>query len=420
MPCTAIYSGHDRANAPPHVTRQPNRRAVIGGLCLGAVGLAARPARAAAVPGKAETTTPLHIGTLFPESGPQSLIGNEAWRGVELAARAAYPTFAGGLTLLRGDASRADAAIKAMIGHAGKKEAISVILGSQSSTDSFAATAAAELAGIPYVELDAPASGITRRDFKRLMRTCTTTDDFAAKTESAITGLLMPHWHVGAERLRLALLFDVGATNGSFASAMLAACKRAGLPVTLSMAYATEAMELSEEVGRMQRAKIDLLIHAGRAQHVLLLYEAMRAAAWRPRMIVGTGAGYGLSEIGRVLGRALDNTMVVGNPLYGPDSASIAAAYRQLYASAPRGAASLTTHVGAALVLDALHSGKPVLSALAATRRQRGTLANGWGADFDNTGQNRASFVTLQQWQNGTLVTIDPGMKGSTKPLLTL
>lgn len=420
MARTPLYSGHDRATVLPHVTRHPTRRTLIGGLGLGAASLVARPAAAAATPDKTTPSKPIVIGAIFPESGPQSLIGNEAWRGVDLAVEVARPTFETGIRILRGDATRADTAIKDMIKQAGKPDAISVILGSQSSTDSFVATAAAELAGIPYVELDAPAGGITKRDFKMLIRTGTTTEDFAAATESAITGLLMPGWRMGTERLRLALLFDIGATNGSFAGAMLDACKRAGLPVILSMAYGTDTMDLSEEIGRMQRAKIDLLIHAGHTEHVLLLYEGLRAAAWRPRMIIGAGPGYGMSPVGYALGGTLDNTLVVGNPLYGPAAAAIEAAYRQRYAGPPRGAASLTTHVGAALTLDALHSGKPVLKALAASHRKSGLLANGWGVDFDSNGQNRASFVTLQQWRNGTLVTVDPKIKGAAKPILTL
>lgn len=179
-------------------------------------------------------------------------------------------------------------------------------------------------------------------------------------------------------------------------------------------------MDLSEEIGRMQRAKIDLLIHAGRTEHVLLLYAGLQVARWRPRMIIGTGAGYGVAPIGYTLGRALDNTMVIGNPLYGPAAAPIAAAYRARYASAPRGTASLTTYAGTTLVLDALHSGKPVLSALAATHRPHGALPNGWGADFDARGQNRASFVTLQQWHRGVLTSIDQRINGAGKAALEL
>lgn len=393
-----------------------SRRALMSG--AGASLLFAGRAVAASEPDKSEQSAPIRIGALFPQTGPQALIGDEAWRGLELAVEAARPAFKTDIELIRGDATDADAAIKHIIDRAGKPAELSAILGSQSSTASFSASAAAELANIPYIELDAPAGGITRRDFKMLMRTCTTTADFATAAESAITGVLMPSWRMGSERLRVGLLFDVGATDGSFAGAMLAACKRAGLSVTLSMAYGTDAMSLGQEISRMKRARIDVLIHAGGTEHVLLLYEGMQIANWRPRMIIGTGPGYGLRPVRSALGAALDNTMVVGNPLYGPASATIEAAYRNRYAMPPRGAASLTTHIGTSIVLDALHSDKKLLGALARTARPPGSLANGWGVKFDANGQNTASFVTLQQWQRGALVTIDPKIKHAAKPVL--
>lgn len=411
---------HERATATlrPSVKRLLPRRAFIGG--LGAAGLSIRGARPASIHAAEKQRKRLLIGTLFPETGAQTLLGDEAWRGVELAIDAARAGIDADIEVLRADAANPDAAIRGMIRKAGKASDIAMILGSQSSTAAFAATAAAELAGIPYVELDAPADGITRRDFKILSRICTTTTDFASAAETAITTLLIPGWKTGAERLRLALLFDIGATDGSFAGAMLAACRRAGLPVVLSMAYATEAADFDEEVARMRRAGIELLIHAGRTAHVLLLYQAMQEAGWRPRMIIGAGPGYGLAETGAALGPALDNTMVIGNPLYGEDSASIAAAYQRRYAAPPRGGASLTTHVGTTLALDALRTGKPLPASLTAISRPRGSLANGWGVRFDTTGQNRESFVTLQQWRDGALITIDPKIPGAAKPALTL
>ena len=411
---------HERATAThrPSVKRSLPRRTLIGG--LGAAGLSIGSARAASVHATEKRRKRLLIGTLFPETGAQTLLGDEAWRGVELAIDAARAGIDADIEVLRADAASAEAAIHGMIRKAGKASDIAMILGSQSSTAAFAATAAAELAGIPYVELDAPAGGITRRDFKILSRICTTTADFANAAESAITTLLIPGWKSGTEHLRLALLFDIGATDGSFAGAMLATCQRAGLPVVLSMAYATEAADLDEEVARMRRAGIELLIHAGRTAHVLLLYQAMQQAGWHPRMIIGAGPGYGLAETGEVLGRALDNTMVIGNPLYGPAAAPIAEAYRRRYASPPRGAASLTTYVGTTLALEAQRTGKSLPASLAAINRPRGSLANGWGVRFDTTGQNRESFVTLQQWRDGTLITIDPKIPGAAKPVLNL
>lgn len=392
---------------------QPPRRTLIAGF-----GAAIATGRAGAATREAAHEPPAApiLGVLFPETGAGALDGDEAWRGVHLAVEAAGRP----IRLIRADAATPAKAVDTLIHAAGGADRLAAIIGTQSSTASFAATAAAELAGVPYVELDAPADAITTRGFKMLLRTGTTTEDFAISAAAAVTGILAPGWHKAASALRIAILFDVGATDGSFAAAMLSACRVAKLPVTLSIGYAADAMDLGAEVGRLRRAKIDLLIHAGAIEHVMLLHAAMVAEAWRPRMILGVGAGYRQGAAGYELGRALDNTMVVGNPLYGPGTTALAAAYRRRYAAPPRSAASLTCHVGAGLVIEALATGKKLPAALAAIRRDRGALANGWGVRFDGNGQNRETFATLQQWRGGTLVTVDPDVKGAAKPILRL
>ncbi|MCF3948461.1 ABC transporter substrate-binding protein [Acidiphilium iwatense] len=406
------------------MTADLTRRTLVGaGLASLALSKASIPrAMAASAMTQAEPAASIVLGALFPFSGAQALAGDEAWRGVALAVRAARGAGMAPVRLIRADAADPARAVDIFAKSGAKSGPVTAILGTASSTASFAATAAAELAKIPYAELDAPADAITARGFKMLIRTGLTTADLAASASAAIAGVIAPGWHRAADTLRIGLLFDVGAADGSFAAAMIAACKAAKLPILLTMGYATDAMDLAAEVDRMKRARIDLLVHAGRPAHVLLLYEAMDVASWRPRMIIGAGSGYGLSETGFALGPAIGNTMAVGCPLYasGGASAAIAAAYRRRYATQPRGAASLTAYVGAALVLQALRGGKTLPGALAAIDAPRGMLANGWGAAFDASGQNRRSFATLQQWRGGALVTIDPAVKGAAKPVLEL
>ncbi|HEX7391287.1 MAG TPA: ABC transporter substrate-binding protein [Acidiphilium sp.] len=399
------------------------RRTLLGASLAGLAAPVARASgTAAATPAKAEPAAETVLGVLFPASGTEALLGDEAWRGVELAVAVARKGGMAPVRLIREDAADPARAVARFAKAGGNSGPVAAILGTWSSTASFAATAAAELARIPYIELDAPADAITARGFKSLIRTGLTTTGLAVSASAAIAGVLAPGWRKPADQLRIGLLFDVGATDGSFAAAMIAACKAAKLPILLTMGYATDTMDLTGEVGRMKRARLDLLVHAGEVAHVLLLYEAMTVASWRPRMIVGVGGGYGMAEAGFVLGKTIDNTMVVGCPLYGTDGASapIAAEYRRRYAEPPRGAASLTAYVGTALALRALQTGKGLPGSLSTVEAPRGALANGWGVEFDATGQNRRSFATLQQWRDGALVTIDPAVAGAEKPVLAL
>ncbi len=366
----------------------------------------------AAAAGGAPKSVPVIVGALFPDAGPLSLPGDEAFRGVALAAAAAQdhaPATARELRLIRrgaSDAASAASAAQRLIHH----DHVDIILGTCSSTLSFAASGIAELAGIPYVELDAPADGITARGFKTLIRTGLTTADLAEAATSAIIERVGPRFKRRHQDLRIALLFDAGATDGAFAAAMIASCRAAGLPVLLAEGYGASAVDLASPVARMKRADINIVVHGGNADGVLLLYEAMANLAWHPRAMIGSGTGYGLASTGFLLGRALDGALVVGSPLYQADgpSAQVARLYQARYAATPRSAASLTTYAGASPVFEALMAAGRLPGALETQNQQTERLANGWGLAFDKAGQNTASFAALQQWRGGRLVSVAP------------
>jgi branched-chain amino acid transport system substrate-binding protein len=66
--------------------------------------------------------------------------------------------------------------------------------------------------------------------------------------------------------------------------------------------------------------------------------------------------------------------------------------------------------VGAKLVLDfwgqAGGDAGKLLDSLRRADISTGTLANGWGVQFDKSGQNSRSFAALQQWQGQALVSL--------------
>lgn len=368
--------------------------------------------------------TPIIVGALFPETGRLGLAGDEAFRGVELAsetARLSAPANSRPIRLIRATAA-SEADIAQTMRQLISTDHASLVLGTCSSTLSFAASAAAELANIPYIELDAPADAITARGFKTLLRTGLTTTDLAQRAVRAIIELLAPAYGKHPKDLKLALLFDAGATDGAFGAAVIATCAAAKLPVLLEIGYRPGAMDLTGPVSRMKRAGADIVIHAGMADEVALFYEAMMIMAWRPRMVIGSGSGYELASTGFTIGPKIDGTMVTGPPLYetAGESAWIAAMYRNRYAASPRGAGSLTSFVGAILVFETLIAGKTMPQSLQKQDLKPGTLANGWGLGFTSAGQNARSFATLQQWRAGRLITIDSDVPGHAAAVTTI
>lgn len=349
----------------------------------------------------AQTSSPC-LGAALPLTGLYALQGDEVWRGIQLAVEDvnAAGGIAGGpikLTLQNMPLQpTAAAAVNGLI----SQDNVNILLGSGSSTLSYPATAAAELAQVPFIELSAPADGIMNRGFKFLLRTGPNTSMIGQLAASTIA--------TRYAKRRVGLLFNTGATAGAVAAAAITALRAQNLPITLSIAYPEGVADLFDQVGRMMRAGVEVLVHAASLDDTLALFQAMRTLNWRPSALIGCGAGYELRDTQAALGAVLDGTLVIAAPFYPGDSAKLAKAYEARYAVPPRSAESCTSYVGAKLVFDTLNAIKGNSSGLLAAMRQlnlpRGALANGFGAVFDENGQNSASFVTLQNWSGGVLV----------------
>jgi branched-chain amino acid transport system substrate-binding protein len=371
-------------------------------LLFGAAGLLAPAAPALADNGSGKSTPkpapPAPIGVLLPLSGDQSLVGDECLRGITLAMDAVNQ--AGGIASIPVRLAPADA-----FGQANAAQAlintshVALILGSGTSATSFAGSAAAEIAQLPYIELNAPADGIMTRGFKFLLRTGLTT------TMIADTAIGIASKNLAGKKI--GLLFNTGATAGAIAAAALAAMQAAKITPLLSAGYPADLADLTEPVARFKRAGVEVLLHAADPADVLMVFAALQSLAWKPA-IIGCGHGYLLRETAYALGDAFEGIMVAGAPFYPPAASAIAAAYQARYAMPPRSPDSLTTYAGAKLVFNTLNqAGGDVTKLLAALRKTdlaSGGLANGWGAAFDKTGQNTRSFAAAQQWKSGALV----------------
>jgi branched-chain amino acid transport system substrate-binding protein len=375
------------------------RRILLGGSAalLGAPAWAESATKPAPPP-------PAPIGVLLPLTGPDSLIGDECLRGIQLAA--ADINEAGGiagqkLTLLPSDAAAQNDPASAARGLIGPGHA-ALLLGTGNAALSYPGSAAAELAQIPYIELNATAAGITGRGFKFLLRNCETTA-MVAQVAVAAAAAKWPGKQIG-------LLFNTGATGGAAAAAILALWQAAKLSPALVAGYPEGVADLHEPVSRLKRAGVQIILHAAGVDDVLQMFQAMQDIGWTTPAILGCGDGYLLRETAYALGPIFDGTMVVGAPFYPPQAAAIAAKYEANFGMPPRAPDSLSAYVGAKLVFGRLaqSAGDPskLLDSLRATTLPPGALANGWGVAFDKSGQNTASFPTLQQWRGGSLVAV--------------
>jgi branched-chain amino acid transport system substrate-binding protein len=371
----------------------------------------------------------VRIGALFPFSGTLALLGDEGFRGLELAVE--ERNAAGGLAgrplrLVRGDAAdqaHAVAEARRLMG----AERVAAIFGTTASPASFAATQLAEVQGIAYLELGALSDSITERGFRGVFRTSARAAEHGAVAVEAVQEVLAPAWGADPRALRIALLHEDGLDGQGVAAAQEAEIRRRGLQQVERIGYAARSAEFPPMVQRLRGAGAEVVLHAARQNDILAFFRALEEAGWRPRMVIGAGGGYSLSDTARSIGPAFEGVMNVDvpqfavNDAFAPGAAAFAETYKRRFGADPRSGHSLSNFVGAQACLEAMQRAggtdrDRLRTALLATDVAEGGCANGWGLRFDERGQNTRARALLMQWQGARQVTIFPADAAVTGP----
>ena len=404
----------------------PTRRTVLGA-SLGTFAAPATLRHAHAQSG------PVPFGALYPFSGGLALLGDESFRGLELAVEernAAGGVLGRPIRLVKGDAVDQNQAI----GEARRLmsvERVAGIFGTYASPLCFAASQATELAGTPYFELGAISDPITERGFKYLFRSCAVGSSFGTATVDAVKDALPPLWGVDPKSLKIAVLNEdalYGTTVGNFQVARL---KELGLNQVEKLSYSATTVDLSSVVQRLRGAGADVVLHTGYQNDIVLFFRQMKQVGWKPRMIVGAGGGHSLKDTANAVGADYEGTTNVDFTQYAvneraaPGSAAVRAAYERKYGSQPRSGHSLANYMGGKLFFDVIQRAgstdkDKVRAAVLATDVPVGSTATGWGAKFDEKGQNTRAKPFLLQWQEGNQVTVFPDEAATAKLKPTL
>lgn len=371
----------------------------------------------------------LRIGALFPFSGSLAQLGDESFRGLELAVE--ERNAAGGVAgrtvrLVRGDAvDQAQAVAEAR--RLMTTERVAAIFGTYASPPAFAATQVAEVQGVAYFELGALSDSITERGLRGVFRTCPRAADYGVVSVDAVLDVLAPAWGADGSVLRLALLHEDGLDGTGIAAAQEAELRRRNVLQVERIGYAARSAEFAPLVQRLRSAGCDVVLHAGRQNDILLFFRALEESGWRPRMVVGAGGGYSLTDTARAIGPAFEGVMNVDVPQFAvndvvaPGAAAFAETYKRRFGADPRCGHSLSNFVGAQACLEAMHRAggtdrDRLRAALQAIDIAEGGTANGWGMRFDERGQNTRARPLLMQWQGGRQVTIFPADAAVTTP----
>jgi branched-chain amino acid transport system substrate-binding protein len=362
------------------------------------------------------------IGALYPFSGGLALLGDESFRGLEIAIE--ERNAAGGLKkqkieIVKGDAVEPNQAV----GEARRLTSVDkvpVIFGTYSSSLSIAATQVAELAGVPYFELGAISDPITERGFKNVYRTNPTARDFASRMVDAVGEAIAPALGVDAKSLKVAIIHEDSLYGQTVAGYQTARAKEKGVNVVETLPYSAKSVDLTPVILRLKTAGADVVLQTSYQNDTVLFFRQMKEQGFKPKAMIGAGGGYSLRDTMLAIGAEhmegalnVDFTQFRTNPKAAPGVDEFVKKYQAKYGTAPRSGHSLANYMGALVFLDAMEKAPDlkaasIRTAVMAVDVPVGGTATGWGAKFAESGQNSRAVPFLMQWQGGDLVTVFP------------
>ena len=376
-------------------------------------------------------TKTLEIGALYPISGSLALLGEESWRGAEIARL--QRNKAGGIAgmeivFVQGDAST-PAAARSEAERLIEQKQMKAILGTYSSSRCMAASEVAGRKNIPYFELGAIANAITTRGYKTMWRTNPTAADFSVSQVGFIIDWLAPKLGKKLGDMRVSIAHEDSDYGSSVAASFSELAKEKGLPVVSVEPYAANTSDLSSVIFRLRKAEPDIVVAVSYAQDAILLARQAKELKLKAPFLA-TGGGHSLQSFYDALGKNaegvfnVDFTQYAVNRQFTPGLAEFLFLYKETFKEDPRSGHSLANYMGANVVFDILEKTggdmdpEVIRKAAMAVDIQPGATATGWGVKFGENGQNMRATPLVSQWRDGKLVTVYPQGAAVMEPML--
>ncbi len=375
------------------------------------------------------TAATVKIGALYPFSGGLALLGQESFRGLELAVN--EQNAAGGLNGDKIEIVKVDAVDPNQAVSGAKQlvaDKVSAIFGSYASGLAYAASPVAELAGIPYFELGATAHKITTRGYKYLFRSNPNTESFGDAVISALDKTIAPGMGMDKKDIRIGIIHEDGPYGTDVAANEEKSAKALGYTVVQKLPYSAKSVDLSSLILRLKGDKANVVLQTSYQNDTVLYFRQAKDAGFNPEIVIGAGGGYSLADTAKAVGPEingvfdLDFPQISINPQGAPGLEKFLSEYKAAYNGTPQSGHSLANYVGAKAFLDAMGKAgsldkDKIREAVLAYEVPAGQTANGWGFKFDKDGQNVASSLYLMQWQDGDLKTIAPKDLAQAQPV---
>lgn len=365
----------------------------------------------------------LKIGALYPLSGSLALLGEESYRGAELAIEEANKNggVAGGkqIEIIKGDAIDADAA-QAEANRVINQENVKAIIGSYSSSISFAASEVTERNGVLYWELGAVADSVTDRKYKYVLRTNPPASYFSKVHVNFIKEVAAKKLGKELKDIKVAIAHEDSSYGTIIADEAIKLAKQEGINIVANQAYSAGTNDLSSVILNIKKAAPDVLVAVSYLNDSILLARQSEELGLKVPVIIGSGGGHTMTDFKDAMGEKANGIFNVDFPQYQinheftPGIEEFIEQYKQKYGEEPRSGHSLANYMGMKVILDIIDEVGEIdpdklRKAAMEYKVEPGKTETGWGVEFDQeSGQNTLSEPYVHQWIDGELKTVWP------------
>ncbi len=371
------------------------------------------------------------IGALYPMTGPNAQVGNDAKAAMETAADIINGNHnvpmllgkGGGLDRLggakvrlifadhQGDPQKARAEAERLI----TQEHVVALIGSYQSATAATISQVADRYEVPYMAADNSSPSLNQRGLKWFFRTSPHDvmftqamfdffRDIGAKTGRKVQSVVLFHEDT------------IFGTDSSNAQKQMA--EAAGIKVAADIRYRGNSPSLSAEVQQIKAADGDVIMPSSYTSDAILLMRGLHDVGYTPKAIMAQSAGFAEQALIDAVGPLVEGVM--SRSAFALDAAKARPAIptvNALYRA--RNSKDLNDNTGremtALMVLaDAINRAgsldeEKIRQALVATDVPGDQTIMPWkGIKFDSTGQNIAATPVIQQIKDGKYHTIYP------------
>jgi branched-chain amino acid transport system substrate-binding protein len=308
------------------------------------------------------------------------------------------------------------------------REGVKIVTGTFSSRLCGAASEAAARHNVIYWETSCVDPRFNKRGLKNVYRTEIDATGFGWYNIEFIVKHLAPRFSLKPNQLKIAFVSEDSSYGQGVTESALARAKELGLQVVAPVEYYNfqTINDMTPIIVKLKQLNPDVVHHIGYTNDAPLFWRQAREQNFLFKALVHAGAtGYGSSDFGKAMGNDGNGVFALLEPGPGfkldslkPEGQKIEKEFRDAVQKRT-GSYPLGSHQLAGgglwllkLVLDKAQSDDPekFRTAVMSLDLPTGTMINGWGVKFSETGQNSNDRVQhyMLQWQNGQLVTVWP------------